>query len=425
MQSGDPGLKMPEGANNTPNASGKDSNNAVDALVENSSVARSFQSEVGDTLLSRASDLVSIQLKQLRELSGAARQLVEDTAKERQNLYQIREEINYRIRYLDTTDQLEKKKPRTHSRKAEKPPIGTLSAAEKENRLRVLNEKQTKLEVRESELSMAQNDLEDASRRIELLVRQLEIAGSQLIRTGNSSVTAVVDLNSDPLEIALRAQMVQGQENERGRLAREMHDGPAQVLSNAVMRLEHSTNLLRNNRSEVQKELENLAGVMRESLYEMRRFMFNLQPRTLLQYGLSRTLQEYCTDFANVYALEIDLDLPDFSGLLDVNQEMAVFRIVQETLQNIRKHAEARKVHIYGTRDGDGLISVIIRDDGKGFQYQSVQPNLSKGAGITGMRERAEFAGGFLKIISAAGAGTQVVLRLKPIGSGKKAAGTQ
>ncbi|MEI7553709.1 sensor histidine kinase [Candidatus Chlorohelix sp.] len=425
MQTGDPGLNMPEGANKTPNTSGKDSDNAINAPVENSSVARSFQSEVGDTLLSRASDLVSIQLKQLRELSAAARQLVEDTAKERQNLYQILEEITYGIRYLDTTEPSEKNRLLTHSRKAENPPIDTLSAAEKENRLRVLNEKQTKLEVRDSKLSILQNDLEDSSRRIELLIRHFEIAGSLLTKTGNSSINTAANRHSDPLEIALRTQMVLGQEDERGRLAREMHDGPAQVFSNVVMRLEHSSNLLRTNRSEVQKELENLSGVMRESLSEMRRFMFNLQPRTLLQHGLSRTLQEYCTDFANLYALEINLDLSDFSGLLEHNQEIAVFRIVQETLQNIRKHAEARKVHIYGTRDGDGLISIIIRDDGKGFQYQAVQLELNKSTGLSGMRERAAFAGGFLKIISAIGDGTQVILRIKPAGSGKKATENQ
>jgi two-component system sensor histidine kinase DegS len=125
-------------------------------------------------------------------------------------------------------------------------------------------------------------------------------------------------------------------------------------------------------------------------------------------------LQEYCADFANQYALEIDIDLPDFSDFLSEAQSMAAFRIVQECLQNARKHSEGRRVHIYGTRDEDGLISIIIRDDGKGFIIRTAELGLNRGAGIPGMRERAELAGGKLSLRSTLGMGTEVTLRLRP-----------
>jgi two-component system sensor histidine kinase DegS len=368
-----------------------------------------YKSEVGETLLNRALDLVSSQLSQMRELHAAARYLSEDSAKERRNLLLAREEIDYRLRYLEKKSK--ENKPATYRPRT--PAEESLTPEELEKRRLNLLDSQQQLEHRERELAETQNDADDAAKRLTLLVRQFEIAGSQLTRSNHPSSGGAGDVDN-PWELVLRAQLVQGQEEERGRLAREIHDGPAQVLANAVMRLEHSVSLLKQNRSEVQKELYTLIGVMRESLFEVRRFMFNLQPRTLVINGLNRTLQEYCADFANQYALEIDIDLPDFSDFLSEEQAMAAFRIVQECLQNVRKHSEGRRVHIYGTRDEDGLISIIIRDDGKGFIVRTAELGLNRGAGIPGMRERAELAGGKVSLRSTPGMGTEVTLRLRP-----------
>ncbi len=368
-----------------------------------------YKSEVGETLLNRALDLVSSQLSQMRELHDAARHLSEDAAKERRNLFLAREEIDYRLRYLEKKSK--EKKPATYRPRT--PAEEILTPEELEKRRLNLLDNQQQLEHRERELAETQNDADDAARRLTLLVRQFEIAGSQLTRSNHPSSTVASNV-ANPWDLVLRAQLVQGQEEERGRLAREIHDGPAQVLANAVMRLEHSVSLIKQNRSEVQKELDTLIGVMRESLFEVRRFMFNLQPRTLVINGLNRTLQEYCADFANQYALEIDIDVPDFSEFLSEEQTMAAFRIVQECLQNIRKHSEGRRVHIYGTRDDDGLISIIIRDDGKGFIVRTAELGLNRGAGIPGMRERAELVGGKLSLRSTPGMGTEITLRLRP-----------
>jgi len=376
----------------------------IQPLTPKSEDSRVYRSEAGETLLSRALDIISNQLSDLRELNDAARHLSEESAKKRRDLFMRREEVEYRLRYLSD---------KANHKKNNKLPT---SPQELEKHRLSLYAKQAEIDIHEQEMADVQNDTDDAAKRLGLLVRQLEIAGSQLTRPGQTSNVNLDDMNVNPWEIVLRAQLVEGQEEERVRLAREIHDGPAQVLANAVMRLEHSADRLRQNRAEVDKELRELVGVMRESLFEIRRFMFNLQPRTLSQQGLTRTLQEYCADFGNQFALEIEIDFPDLTGYLNPDQEMAIFRIVQESLQNIRKHAEARRVRIVGGRDVEGRISILIQDDGKGFVIKTAELGISRGAGIPGMRERAELVGGKLTLNSVLGRGTEITIRLRPAG---------
>jgi two-component system sensor histidine kinase DegS len=375
---------------------------------------RVYQSEVGETLLSRAIDLISGQLTQFRELNAAARHLLEETSNERRNMLVAREELDYQLRYLE--------KKQTGELNAGFIPLPRptvklkLSAEELENRRQRLLDNQERLAQRDNQLELVQHDVDDAARRLSLLVRQLEIAGSQLTRAQDKAGTFSQEMENNPWELVLRAQLLQGQEEERGRLAREVHDGPAQVLANAVMQLEQAVLKMQKGRNDPRRELEGLVGLLRESLFEMRRFMFNLQPRTLFQHGLNHTLQEFCADFGNQYALDITLDVGDFSGWFSPEQEMAVFRIVQEALQNVRKHSEGRRVQIYSTYDRDGLISLMIRDDGKGFRAGTAELNMNRGAGIGGMKERAELSGGKLFVKSSPGNGTEIVLRLKPAG---------
>ncbi len=355
--------------------------------------ATELETSVGDTLLRRASELLATQLTQLREMAETLTKLCEEANQERRNMSVDREEINYRLRFLDDKNN----------------PLLKKSSSKTQEKQRInLTERQAALEKRDQYLERMLADYTDSAKRVSLLMRQLEIAGSQLTRSqpGGAAVS------ENPWEVALRAQLIQGQEEERKRLAREIHDGPAQVLASAAMHLDFVGQLFQKDRPNAVSELTALRGVMRESLAEVRRFMFNLQPKMLSEQGLSPTLQHYCADFASQYGITIEVTLPDLTGLLNQDQELAAFRVIQEALQNIRKHANATRVVISGSREPDGKILLIITDDGKGFSPGPIEPDITHGAGLPGMRERAELIGGSLKINSKPGYGTEICLTI-------------
>jgi two-component system sensor histidine kinase DegS len=361
---------------------------------------------IGDTFLRRAQEILALQLNQLRDLAENIGRLSEEVNQERRNLSIDREEVNYRLRFLDEKNDSALKKSGSKAQEKQRQLI-----LEKEKQRHSLHEQQTRLEARDKYLDRTLLDVEDTSRRINLLVRQLEIAGSQLQREeppGNGEGANKVSEN--PWEVALRAQLIQGHEEERKRLAREIHDGPAQVLASAAMQLDWVGQLFQKERPNAVSELNALRVVMRESLAEVRRFMFNLQPKMLADQGLGPTLQHYCTDFAHQYNLQVEINLPDLNGVLNPNQALAAFRVVQEALQNVRKHAEATKIVVSGSRTPEGKVMLSVTDDGRGFNPSEKEQNITHGAGLPGMQERAELVGGKLKISSRPGYGTEVTL---------------
>ncbi len=377
------------------------SNRAAKAVsnVKSSGPTSASDTAVGDTLLGRGLDILAGQLQKLRELTEAARHMSEDATRERSSLHQIQEEVTYRLRFINENLKAnENIDEGTHQRR------------------QGLLEKVEVLGRRDQELGDLIADMEDSAKRLSLLIRQLELAGSHLTRshTANGKIAAMPEANA--WQIALRAQLIEGQEEERSRLAREIHDGPAQVMANAVMQVEFCSQLLQKDKGQATQELDALKLTMRDSLLDLRRVMFNLRPTALAEQGIAVTLQQYATDFTNRYGLKVEVQVPEMQHSLSSDQEMAVFRVVQEALQNARKHSEATRVEIYASLASDGSVHFSVRDDGRGFDTKKLTPTLSNGSGIPGMRERIEVVGGKFRIKSKFGYGTEIVLILWPHG---------
>jgi two-component system, NarL family, sensor histidine kinase DegS len=352
------------------------------------------ESKVGENLLNRAAEIVNGQISGIRALSDNAHKMLDEANNERRGVFMASEEVDYHLRFLEK------------NLKAEK----ITDPEVIEQRRKTLITRQDELERRKSELNALQIDLEDATKRLNLLSRQLEIAQMQLSRD-EQKLSSSFNRAVNPWEVALRAQLIEGQEKERSHLAREIHDGPAQVVANAVMRLRFFKQVMKKDAARAEGELQDLIDLMSESLLEVRRFMFNLKPKSLTQIGLVSTLRDFCSDFSNQYDLEISLDLPEITGLLTEEQELAVFRIIQESLHNVRKHSEANTVQIYGGKDSENNLHITVKDDGKGFVPQTAElTGMTRGAGLPNMRERAELAGGKLHIKSVPGQGTEVSL---------------
>jgi two-component system, NarL family, sensor histidine kinase DegS len=228
---------------------------------------------------------------------------------------------------------------------------------------------------------------------------------------------AAADL--DVWRLVERMAMIKAQELERSRLAREIHDGPAQVLANAILGLELCEQIARRSPEQLLDELARLKATMREGLVEVRRFQFDLRPSTLAERGLSATLQRYVAEYRAFFRLDVDLQVPATLPALSKDAELTVFRIVQESLQNIQKHARAALV-IVRIDLGDETIVVTIHDDGRGFVPRQVEATTLSGAGLRGMSERAAAVGGDLQVESQPGAGTTVRLSVPRVAAAEE-----
>lgn len=261
-------------------------------------------------------------------------------------------------------------------------------------------------------IAASERTLVDQLRRVTALQQRIG-ALSTLVTFGSDQLDPAGDAveGLDTLKLVARAASIKAQEAERYRLAREIHDGPAQVLANAILGLELCEQIARRTPVSVVEELVRLKGTVREGLIEVRRFIFDLRPSTLAERGLLVTLQRYVAEYANYSGIQVDLQLPPELATPAKDDEITLFRVVQESLQNVQKHARAAQVTVRLAADDAGIV-LEIGDDGCGFVPGETEATTRSGAGLGGMQERATMVGGELTIDSAPGAGTTVTLRL-------------
>ena len=209
-------------------------------------------------------------------------------------------------------------------------------------------------------------------------------------------------------------RVLESLEAERERLYRDVHDGPAQVLANAVFEVEYLERIAERApadvRSTLRTELANLKSQFRSSLDSVRGMIYDLRPPVLSELGLAEAIRNYANEYQSRYGLRVEchLDTTD-TGLLPM-QELAIYRVMQEALQNVHKHAQASVVGIVWQCAKDQVV-LHCTDDGIGFDLVKAA-RRAKSVGLLSMRERAELIGGRLQIQSTPGAGTAVTLHL-------------
>ncbi len=219
----------------------------------------------------------------------------------------------------------------------------------------------------------------------------------------------------DAKEMSLRQAMIRAKEEERRRLSREIHDGPAQVLANAIIGLEFIERSLRQAESTAEapavNEIERIKSSMRDGLSEIRRFIFDLRPSMLAQRGLVGTVEHYVNAYRSFLPDEISLDLPTTSPDLSEEQELTAFRVIQESIQNVHRHSDATKCWI-AIENADQATVITVRDNGRGFSPDSVRVHSAGGSGILGMQERAEVIGARLSLQSEPAKGSEIYLEI-------------
>jgi two-component system sensor histidine kinase DegS len=265
-------------------------------------------------------------------------------------------------------------------------------------------------------LASARADLAAAGERhAELGIRVRALRSEQeVLRSVHRSLEDLV-ASSDGREegtVKLRSasrQVFQIIEEERMRIARDMHDGPAQSMANLVLQAEILERLIARDPQMVINELHDFKDGVRSVLDDTRRLIFDLRPMTLDDLGLVPTLRKFVKEFSERSKIAASLRVVGEEGRLSGSLEPTLFRIVQEALNNARKHARAANVEVVITFQ-PAFVSAVVRDDGVGMNVAETEARLdsTRNLGLISMRERAELEKGRLEIRSEPGKGTEV-----------------
>jgi len=211
----------------------------------------------------------------------------------------------------------------------------------------------------------------------------------------------------EQLRTRLLEQVITAQEEERKRIARELHDETGQSLTSLMVRLQMVNQQCP--LPDVQEQLDGVRALVAQTLDGVHNLAVELRPSVLDDLGLAAALRRYVQDYQARYPVEVDLVMMGLEERLPPAVETAVYRIIQESLTNIARHAQAQTVSVL-VEHGHGRIRAIIEDDGVGFDEQVAARNGR--LGLYGMRERAELLNGTLTIESTPGQGTSIFIEV-------------
>src|SRR5699024_72387 len=182
-------------------------------------------------------------------------------------------------------------------------------------------------------------------------------------------------------------KIIEAQEDERKRISREIHDGPAQMLANILLRSEIVEKTFKTGKTDdILTEIKSVRQLIRSSLYEVRRIIYDVRPMALDDLGLIPTLRKYIDTVSEYNNVHIEFKKIGEDKRLDSKYEVALFRLVQESLTNAFKHAEASLIVVKLEITSDH-VTILIKDNGKGFDQNK---RKDKYFGLIGMRDRVE-----------------------------------
>jgi signal transduction histidine kinase len=207
----------------------------------------------------------------------------------------------------------------------------------------------------------------------------------------------------------LTNRVLQAQEAERKRIARELHDDTAQSLSSLLISLDLLESHLPQGEPARRVEFDRVRDIARRALDSTRTLAHGLRPTILDDFGLDAALEWIAVDHGRTFGVPVTVEAEEIpTGRLVPEVELALFRIAQEALANSGRHAEAASVHIALSSSPDA-VELVVEDDGKGFDVQSLAgPSQERGLGLHGIEERVQLLGAALDVLSAPEQGTRI-----------------
>ncbi len=371
--------------------------------------------------------LDSIIMKMLKTVDGSKDEVFQIGEQSRQQyeglveeLKQIKQQVN---EVIDLGDKLEVHARHARNRLSE---VSRNFHKFSETEIREAYEKAHKLQVeltmiqqREKQLREKRDDLERRLLGLQEIIERSEGLVSQ--------ITVVLNyLNQDLRQVGVLLEdaqakqdfglrIIEAQEEERKRVSREIHDGPAQMLANVMMRSELIERIFRDKGTEEGfQEIKNLRQNVRNALYEVRRIIYDLRPMALDDLGLIPTLRKYLNtieDYHGKAKIHFHCIGESEDRRIAPRFEVALFRLAQEAVTNALKHSESTEIHVKVEVTKD-FVTLIIKDNGNGFDLKEAQKKKNKSFGLLGMKERVDLLEGTMTIDSKIGLGTFILIKV-------------
>ncbi|KUO62795.1 MAG: histidine kinase [Gracilibacter sp. BRH_c7a] len=363
--------------------------------------------------MDRLNDVFESTLKAVEDGKEEIFNIYETTRTEVQRLQQeltfLSSEIKETIKKVDNQYKLEKRMRqklmevnKNFERYTERAMLDIYTEAkDAQVELQLLQAKELQLRSRRDEIERSLKNLEGTVQRADNLMNQVGLA-IRLLKEGITEISAIH--SSDKMKDTA-FKIIKAQEEERRRIAREVHDGPAQSLANIVLRLEIAEKLLEIDYKKVKDELNDLKSLVRENLQDIRRIIFDLRPVRIDNKGIIETIKNYIHNYEKNYGIRCSLMIEGTEINLNPSIELALFRLVQEGVTNVAKHAESPRCEIFLQFQDDWIMGKII-DYGKGFDTQAVLDYPGEHYGLIGVKERVEMYSGKFSITSQYGKGT-------------------
>lgn len=364
-----------------------------------------------DKIVRQTVSTVEESKAQIFDICEAARQQVETVQKEVERVKLGMAET------IMTVDELEKRMRMARLRLTDvSRNFKIYSEAEVKEAYESANNLQIELSVaRATELSLRRqrDEAELSLRNLNKTVQKAENLASQvgavLGYLAKQMDNVVLQIETLQQKQAMGGKIIKAQEEERRRVAREIHDGPAQSMANIVFRAEVCERLTETDMGRAKSELKELREQVRLCLKEIRKIIFDLRPMSLDDLGLVPTLHKIMETFKERNGLVIDFNIIGEEKRLGSYIEIGIFRSIQEALNNVAKHAQATKV-LVRLEFTPALVSALVEDNGKGFDMSERQGE--KSFGLFGMRERINLLYGEVSVKSEVGQGTRVFIKV-------------
>ena len=281
-------------------------------------------------------------------------------------------------------------------------------ANELQVQLMLTREKEKQLRDKRDDLERRMKELYDTIERADHIVNQVNVVINYLTSDDLKNVSLALEQAKIKQEFGIR--IIAAQEEERKRLSREIHDGPAQMMANVLMRSGLIERTYREKGFEAAvKELADLKVTVRNALSEVRRIIYDLRPMALDDLGIIPTLKKYLSTIME-YNPGVIIHFRTIGQEVKISSEheVAIFRLVQECVTNSLKHGKPKEISVkFEWLKGD--INIVVKDDGIGFDNENKK---EQSFGIIGMRERIDLLEGQMRIHSVVGKGTTVLFKI-------------
>jgi two-component system NarL family sensor kinase len=288
-----------------------------------------------------------------------------------------------------------------------------------EDNAKQMAEMQTKYDVEKKDLELAKNKAEIETKEKQAYIKNIiiiaivvlmllaAITGFLFYRKKQIEQQAKLDAEiASQKEIRTKA-ILEAEEKERRRIAQDLHDGVGQLLSAAKLNLSNLDSKITAQTEEQKLAMQNALSLVDDSVKEVRAVSHNMMPNTLIKLGLASAVREFITKLGNAPTLKVDLEIVGLDTRLDNQVETVLYRVIQEIVNNIIKHAKASQISMQLIRH-ETELNIMIEDNGVGFDTNQLDD--FEGIGLKGIQTRIEFLNGSVHFDSSIGRGTTVII---------------